>query len=237
MANRSAWRPCADFSTSLFQQLCGDPPINATTTPVPPSARRVGEALLQAAQQANSHILRMIKANHWEKAGATLVAAAIVGDNAVCVNVGDSPMFHLPAGARQLVTVSESHNVAAILMRAKLIAPEMALHHEGNRAWSTTSAGRSFQTASALPSSRSLLAIRSCSAATASAAHSRRRRWARCWRAMRRCRESPPRSWPVRARRAKQTTRPSSSGGEPAHPGYTNAPIAICQQLQSRPSN
>jgi protein phosphatase len=73
----------------------------------------------------------MIETNKWEKAGSTLVIAAIFEDQLVVINLGDSPLFHYQSDTRQLTQVTHDHTIAGALLRANVITPEMAKHHEG----------------------------------------------------------------------------------------------------------
>jgi protein phosphatase len=115
---------------SLFEALAIEPTLNRVVAP-PLDTRQVAKALGTAVRQASAHVRRMVETNRWEKAGSTIVAAAILGDSAVVANLGDSPLFHYRARSDRLVKVTENHTVAGALLRAGLITPEMALVHEG----------------------------------------------------------------------------------------------------------
>lgn len=118
-------------SLSLFEQLTVEASLNCSEIASTLDAERIARALMNALEQANAHVRRMVEANKWGKAGSTLVVAALVRDTAVVANLGDSPLFHYQASSGQLRKVTEDHTVAGVLLRAGMITPEMARYHEG----------------------------------------------------------------------------------------------------------
>jgi len=118
-------------SLSLFEQLIAEPAINHLEVVPSIDADTLSQALMNALEQANAHVRRMVEANKWGKAGSTIVVAALLDNTAVVVNLGDSPLFHYQASSRQLTKVTEDHTVAGVLLRAGMITPEMARFHEG----------------------------------------------------------------------------------------------------------
>jgi PPM family protein phosphatase len=128
-ASREALRK---LNLALYESLVALPGINrlnhAGVSSYPRRAE-LGRQLMSALMQANDHLLRMIASNKWEKSGTTIVAAALFDDTAAVVNLGDSPLFLFRAGV--LTRITEDHNIAGALLRAGMISPEMALHHEG----------------------------------------------------------------------------------------------------------
>jgi serine/threonine protein phosphatase PrpC len=119
------------ISLSLFEQLSLEMALNTLQPVRPPGRERLSTALWAALQQTNHHIRRMIETNKWEKAGSTLVIAAIFDNQVVVSNLGDSPLFHYQSDTRQLTQVTHDHTIAGALLRANVITPEMAKHHEG----------------------------------------------------------------------------------------------------------
>ncbi len=89
------------------------------------------QAFQYAAQKANTTLRRIIEQNNWGYSGATLAAVAILGDTAVVINVGDSPVFHVRPSEGTITQISEDHSRAGVLVKAGLITPEMARFHEG----------------------------------------------------------------------------------------------------------
>ncbi len=128
LASREALRK---MSLVLLEELTVQRSINHLEEATPVIPAEIAKALMNALEQANAHIKRMVKANKWGKAGSTLVAAAIWGNTAIVVNLGDSPLFHYQPSTRQLTKKTEDHTVAGVLLRAGLISLELALYHEG----------------------------------------------------------------------------------------------------------
>lgn len=118
------------LSLALFEQLVLEPGLNRPD-PSAPDVETVAAALRNAFEQASAHVRRMAEANHWGRAGSTVVAAVTWGDTAVVANLGDSPLFHYQARAGSLVQATEDHSVAGTLLRGGLISPAMARVHEG----------------------------------------------------------------------------------------------------------
>jgi protein phosphatase len=114
-----------------LEELTVQPSINHLEEATPVSPAGIAKALMNALEQANAHIKRMVEANKWGKAGSTLIAVAIWEDTAIAVNLGDSPLFHYQPSTGQLTKKTEDHTVAGVLLRAGLISPELALYHEG----------------------------------------------------------------------------------------------------------
>jgi protein phosphatase len=119
------------MSLVLLEELTVQPSINHLEEATPVSPAEITKALMNALEQANAHIKRMVEANKWGKAGSTLVAAAIWGNTTIVVNLGDSPLFHYQPSTGQLTKKTEDHTVAGVLLRAGLISPELAPYHEG----------------------------------------------------------------------------------------------------------
>jgi len=119
------------ISLSLFEQLTVEPSINRLEALLPVDAETLSQALINALEQANAHVRRMVEANKWGKAGSTIVVATVLDDVAVVANLGDSPLFHYQASTGQLHKVTEDHTVAGVLLQAGMITPEMARYHEG----------------------------------------------------------------------------------------------------------
>ncbi len=118
-------------SLALFEHLTVERSLNNLEKAPPLDTESLSQALLNALEQANAHVKRMVEANKWGKAGSTLVIAAILDDIAVVTNLGDSAMFHYQMSKGQLTKITEDHSVAGVLLRAQIITPEMAQHHEG----------------------------------------------------------------------------------------------------------
>lgn len=122
-------------SVALFEQLCIAPAINQSDNRQVDDQtlieEKVAPALWSAIEQANMHVCRMVQTNRWGKAGSTIVVTAILRNTAVVANLGDSPLFHYQASNKLLQRITEDHTIAAVLMRAGKITPEMARYHEG----------------------------------------------------------------------------------------------------------
>jgi len=119
------------MSLALLEELTVQPSINPPKEVLPVTPAEIEKALINALEQANAHVKRMVEANKWGKAGSTLVVAAIGENNAIAVNLGDSPLFHYQCRTGQLTKKTEDHTVAGVLLRAGLISPELAPYHEG----------------------------------------------------------------------------------------------------------
>lgn len=119
------------FSLALFEKLVVEPSLNRLSGPAPLDTAALSKALMNALEQTNKHVRRMVQNNNWQKAGSTIVAAAILESDVVVANLGDSALFHYQAKNRQLVKITEDHTVAGVLLRAGMITPEMARFHEG----------------------------------------------------------------------------------------------------------
>lgn len=119
---------------SVFQQLTVEPALNnsgsldgGTFGPV-----HLASALQEAAITADGYVRRLVEANGWHRAGATLVAAAVYKDEMVGINLGDSPLFHYELASHTLTQLTEDHTVAQALARGGLITSEMARYHEAS---------------------------------------------------------------------------------------------------------
>lgn len=119
------------MSLALFEQLILEPSINRLEPAAPVEIEALPQALMNALEQTNAHVRRMVESNKWRKAGSTIVVAAILDNTAVVANLGDSSLFHFQSNNRQLVKVTDDHTVAGVLLRARMITPEMARYHEG----------------------------------------------------------------------------------------------------------
>jgi serine/threonine protein phosphatase PrpC len=120
------------FALTLFEQLVIAPSLNQQLAKPKVEADLLQHVLLDALDQVNQHILKLVEANHWEKAGSTIVAAVIADDQVVAVNVGDSPLYRFVERTGFLLRVTEDHTVAGALLRAGKITPAMARVHEGS---------------------------------------------------------------------------------------------------------
>lgn len=116
---------------ALLETLQIEPRLNSFDTAKPLTVDLLQKALWGALEQANAHVCRMVQANGWQAAGSTLVIALLVGDSVVVANLGDSPLFHYDAPNRKLTKITHDHSVAGVLLRAGMISPDMARHHEG----------------------------------------------------------------------------------------------------------
>ncbi len=110
------------------QQLRGK--LQSVETAAPLTIDRLKQALIVALQQTHANIRQQMAANNWDKAGATIVAAAIWQNRMVVTNLGDSPLFHYRAATGDLTKVTLDHSVTGILAQAGIITEEMARHHE-----------------------------------------------------------------------------------------------------------
>ncbi|MBW4635369.1 MAG: protein phosphatase 2C domain-containing protein [Iphinoe sp. HA4291-MV1] len=120
------------LSLSLFEQLTIESSLNRYVTSVTPiTSNNLSQVLLNAVEQANAYVRRMIEANKWGVAGSTVLVTAILDNIAVAINLGDSPLFHYQASSGKLTKVTQDHTVANVLLKAGMITEEMARHHEG----------------------------------------------------------------------------------------------------------
>ncbi|MFN8472504.1 MAG: protein phosphatase 2C domain-containing protein [Anaerolineae bacterium] len=118
-------------SLALFDELVAEPSVNGRGEARLMDAEMLGRAIMNALEQVNDYVIRMVETNKWGKAGSTIVIVGILDDTAVAANLGDSPLFHYRRKDGVLVKVTEDHTVAGVLLRAGLISPEMARFHEG----------------------------------------------------------------------------------------------------------
>ncbi|MDF5727130.1 MAG: protein phosphatase 2C domain-containing protein [Rhizonema sp. PD38] len=120
------------LSLSFFEQLTIESSLNCSINEVTPiTSDYLAQVLLKAVEQANAYVRKMVEANKWGKGGSTVVVTAILEKIAVSVNLGDSPLFHYQATTKKLTKVTQEHTVADVLLRARMITPEMARYHEG----------------------------------------------------------------------------------------------------------
>lgn len=118
-------------SHALFEQCVVVPTINASITPFALDTEKVTEVLESALQEANARVQQMVRSNKWGRAGSTIVIAVILGDTLIAANLGDSPLFLYRSRSKELKKITEDHTVAEVLVRKKIITPEMARYHEG----------------------------------------------------------------------------------------------------------
>jgi protein phosphatase len=119
------------ISLAIFEQLAIAPALNNLETPPSLNPKKLKKVLLEALEQGNSYVQKMVENNKWGKAGSTLVLVAILNDQAVVINLGDSPLFYYQQSTKKLQQITEDHTVAGVLLRAGMISPEMARYHEG----------------------------------------------------------------------------------------------------------
>jgi protein phosphatase len=123
------------LSLWLFNELVGRPSVNRPTfrtPPEPPAPETIARALTFGMERASERVRQMVKTNGWSKAGSTVVAAIVApSGEVVAANLGDSPLFHFRAAEGRLTQITDDHTVAGVLMRARMITPEMARVHEG----------------------------------------------------------------------------------------------------------
>lgn len=117
---------------SLFQQLTVEPALNRSIPGGGFGPVHLANALHEAAVTADCSVRRLVEANGWQRAGTTLVVAAVYGDEVVSFNLGDSPLFHYEWASRTLRQLTEDHTVAHALARGGLITLDMARYHEAN---------------------------------------------------------------------------------------------------------
>ena len=119
------------FSLALMEQLIVTPSVNQPSKRPQFSAEGLRRALVSALTTTNDRVRQIVEQNHWVKAGSTIVAVLLRGNEADVVNLGDSPLFHYEARQHRIEQVTEDHTVAGVLLRAGLINAEMARVHEG----------------------------------------------------------------------------------------------------------
>jgi PPM family protein phosphatase len=119
------------ISLTIFEQLVIAPVLNTLETAPFLTTKKLEKVLLEALEQSNSYVQKMVENNKWGKAGSTLVLVAILNDQAVVINLGDSPLFYYEKATKKLQQITEDHTVAGVLLRAGMITPEMARYHEG----------------------------------------------------------------------------------------------------------
>ncbi|AFZ14512.1 protein serine/threonine phosphatase [Crinalium epipsammum PCC 9333] len=119
------------LSLALFEELVVEPSINRLEAASGLDTKILSQAVMNAIEQANAHVRRVVEVNKWGKAGSTIVIAAILQDKAIVGNLGDSPLFHYQVSSGKLTKITEDHTVAAVLMQMGMLTPEMARYHEG----------------------------------------------------------------------------------------------------------
>ena len=119
------------LSLALFEELVVEPSINRLEAGYQLDTKILSQAVMNAIEQANAHVRRIVEINKWGKAGSTIVIAAILQDKAIVGNLGDSPLFHYPVSSRKLTKITEDHTVAAVLMQMGMLTLEMTRYHEG----------------------------------------------------------------------------------------------------------
>lgn len=118
-------------SLALFEQLTFERSINKVIPEVIWDLSTLSKILMNALEQANAYVQRMVKNNNWGNAGSTLVIVMIWENTGIVGYLGDSPMFHYQPDQQKLTKITEDHTVAGVLLRAGMITPEMARVHEG----------------------------------------------------------------------------------------------------------
>lgn len=118
-------------SRALFEQCVVLPTLNELTTPFTLDAQKMSEILWHALEEANARVQQMVRSNKWGKAGSTVVIAVMLQNTLIAANLGDSPLFVYRQGSQSLKKITEDHTVAGVLVRKKIIPPEMARFHEG----------------------------------------------------------------------------------------------------------
>lgn len=118
-------------SRALFEQCVVLPTLNELTAPFTLDAQKLSEILWHILEEANARVQQMVRSNKWGKAGSTLVMAVILNNTLVTANLGDSPLFLYRQASQSLKKITEDHTVAGVLVRKKIITPEMARFHEG----------------------------------------------------------------------------------------------------------
>lgn len=118
-------------SRALFEQCVVAPTLNELAAPFLLDTQKIADILWHILEEANARVQRMVRSNKWGKAGSTLVIAVILNNTLVTANLGDSPLFLYRRGSKSLKKITEDHTVAGVLVRKKMITPEMARFHEG----------------------------------------------------------------------------------------------------------
>ncbi|MDX1935056.1 MAG: PP2C family serine/threonine-protein phosphatase [Capsulimonadales bacterium] len=113
----------------LFEQFAILPRLNGEGSV--PTSEEIGRAMVSMMPLVSAHVQRIAEMNGWNRSGATLVAAVVVGDTAAVINVGDSPAYHVRPDGGMVVHLTEDHSLAGMLLKANLITAEMARVHEG----------------------------------------------------------------------------------------------------------
>lgn len=116
---------------SLFEELVIDRSINCLEKASRIDTKIFSQALINSIAKANTHIRRIVEVNKWGNAGSTIVIAAILADQAIVANLGDSPLFHYQISSGKLTQITEDHTVAGVLFRMGMITPQMMRYHEG----------------------------------------------------------------------------------------------------------
>lgn len=118
-------------SRALFEQCVVLPTLNELVTPLKLDAQKISEILWHMLEEANARVQQMVRSNKWGKAGSTLVIAVILNTTLIAANLGDSPLFLYRQASQSLKKITEDHTIAGVLVRKKMITPEMARFHEG----------------------------------------------------------------------------------------------------------
>lgn len=119
------------ISRALFEQCVVLPTLNELATPFQLSAQKMSDILWHALEEANARVQQMVRSNKWGKAGSTVVVGVILQQTLIVANLGDSPLFVYRQASKHIRKITEDHTVAGVLVRKKLIPPEMARFHEG----------------------------------------------------------------------------------------------------------
>jgi PPM family protein phosphatase len=117
------------LTLSLFEALAIVPNINQLEVRAEITIEELKKVLWESIELTQAYIRRTIENNHWNKAGTTIVVAAVMGDDVAIANVGDTPLFHYQASSGKLQQVTEDHSIVATLVRSKMIPPEAAASH------------------------------------------------------------------------------------------------------------
>lgn len=118
-------------SHALFEKCVVNPTLNELASPFTLDAQKIVEMLGNVLEEANARVQQMVRSNKWGRAGSTLVLAVILHDTLITTNLGDSPLFLYQSRSKKLRKITEDHTVAGVLVRKRIITPEMARHHEG----------------------------------------------------------------------------------------------------------
>jgi PPM family protein phosphatase len=117
------------LTLSLFEALAIEPNINQLEVPAQITIDQLTKILWESIELTQAYIRRTIENNHWNKAGTTIVVAAVMGDDVAIANVGDTPLFHYQASTHKLQQITNDHSIVATLVRSKMIPPEAAATH------------------------------------------------------------------------------------------------------------